>query len=334
MPGAQRLAAEPRGFDQGAEPHPARVGQHLEPVADEDAVLSRQGDDVGDGRQRDVVEEVQRQIGREAEGGDERLRQLERDAGAAEILVLRRAVGAARIEHRASGRQRLPGEMVVGDDDLDPRRARRGDAVHRRDAAVAGNDHAGPDPLRLGEPRGTEVIAVLEAMRHEGVHRRPRFAQHARQQGRGALAVDVVVAVDQNRPVLAHGARQDLHRDAHVGPAQRIGEAFELGTEERLGECGRREAALYQDGGERFGDVQLGGQRAGRRGVGRSRERPAGGNHSLLYNRTPHASQASIVAPRWISARRCVGTAVKQLPQEPPCRAKSASGALPRRMRS
>jgi len=303
-------------------------------VADEDTVFPREGDDVGDGRQRDIIEEVERQVFRETEAAHERLGQLERDAGAAQILVLRRAVGPARIEDGAGGRERVAGQMVVRDDDLHPGRARGRDRVHRGDAAIAGDDDAGADALRLGESRGAEVIAVSQPVRDEGVHGGPRLAQHARQQGRGALTVHVVVAVHENGPRIVNGALQDFYCHAHVGPAQRIGEAFELGAEERLGERRRAEAALHQDGGERLGDVQLGGQRAGRRGIGWRGERPTRGNHSLEYNRTPQASQASIVAPREIRARRWVGTAVKQLPQEPPCSANNGSGALPRRMRS
>ncbi len=92
----------------------------------------------------------------------------------------------------------------------------------------------------------------------------------------------------------------------------RIAQPLEIGTEERLGSLGGREAALYQDRGQRLGDVEIGGEGRGQVAVGRRRDGPPGGDHSLAYSSTPHASQLSIDAPRWISARRCVGTAVKQ----------------------
>src|ERR1051326_7915888 len=78
------------------------------------------------------------------------------------------------------------------------------------------------------------------------------------------------------------------------------------------GEVRRREAALHQDRGQRLGNVEVGGERRRETRVGRRRDRPAGGDHSRAYSSTPQASQPSIDAPRWINARRWVGTAVKQ----------------------
>src|SRR6185312_1817456 len=114
----------------------------------------------------------------------------------------------------------------------------------------------------------------------------------------------------------------------------RVRQTLEVGAQKRLGEIRRPEPALYEQGGECIGDVQLRRQRPRRICVSLLRDNPARWDHSLAYNNTPQASQPSIVAPRWISALRCVGTAVKQLPHELPCSGKIASGALPRRMRS
>src|SRR5207244_11270003 len=63
---------------------------------------------------------------------------------------------------------------------------------------------------------------------------------------------------------------------------------------------------------ERLRDVEVGREGCRELWIGRRRDRPAGGDHSGAYRSTPQASQPSIDAPRWIRARRCVGTAVKQ----------------------
>src|SRR5204862_1953636 len=114
----------------------------------------------------------------------------------------------------------------------------------------------------------------------------------------------------------------------------RIGQALELWAEKRPGELRGGEAALHQDRRQGLGDVQVGGEGGREPRVGGRRDGPASGDHSRAYNSTPQASQPSIDAPRWIRARRCVGTAVKQWPQASPCSAYNASGALPRRIRS
>src|SRR5213593_1878428 len=98
-----------------------------------------------------------------------------------------------------------------------------------------------------------------------------------------------------------------------------IGQSLEIGSEKRLRGFGGNQTALHQNRGQRLGDPELGCERARRVGIRVGCENPPGRNHSLAYNNTPQASQPSMVAPRWISALRCVGTAVKQFPHELPC---------------
>ena len=73
--GGERLALEPRGADQRAQPEVLRLGEHLEPVAREDAVLAAQRRDVGDRRERDEVEHPEDEVLVAAErAGDARAR--------------------------------------------------------------------------------------------------------------------------------------------------------------------------------------------------------------------------------------------------------------------
>ena len=99
-----------------------------------------------------------------------------------------------------------------------------------------------------------EVIAVAQPVRHKGMDGRAGAAQDTREHRGAALTVDVVVTVHQDRPAIAHGAHEDVQRLRHVGPGMRIGEALEIGTQERLGEPRLGQATLYQNRSERFGD--------------------------------------------------------------------------------
>ena len=318
--GLDRFARQARRVDQRAHAGPAGVGQHLEPVAHQDAILAGEGHDVGHGRQGHEVEKMERQVGREAERGHERLRQLERHPRAAEVLVLRGAVDPARVEHGRGGRKDVAGEVVIGHDHVDPRRAGGADGLDGGDAAIARDDEARTHAPRFREAGRAEVVAVAQPVRHERVHGGARAPEHPREQRRRALAIHVVVAVHEDRHPAAHRGRHQGDGRAHVRPGERVAQALELGPQERLGDLRGGEATLHQDGRERLGDAEIGGERRDELRVRPVRERPAGGDHSLAYSSTPQASQPSIEAPRAISARRCVGTAVKQWPQASPWR--------------
>ena len=181
---------------------------------------------------------MQRQVRREAEHRYEGLRQFEGDTGTAEILVLRLAVGAARIEDRVRGRELIAGQMVVGDDDINTRGTGGRDGRVRCYSTIAGDDQLRTDALGLCETCGPEVVAIADAMRHEGMHGPTGAAQDAREHRSGALAVHVVVAVDQDRPFLADRARQQLQRHGHIGEAMRVAEPLKIRAEEGFGGIG------------------------------------------------------------------------------------------------
>ena len=244
-------------------------------MAHEDAVLARQRHDVRDGRKRHVVEEMERQVLRQGQRPHQGLGELERDAGAAEVLVGGRAVRAPRIEHGAGRRQLVAGEVVIGDDHLDPGGPCRPDGLDGGDAAVAGDDEAGADALGGRQPRGPEVVAVAEAVRNERLDGGAGGAQHARQHGGGALAVHVVVAVHEDRMSGAHRTHHEVQGDPHVRPVEGVRQAGELRPQECL--CGRWSAvaALHQQRRERERNVQLRRERVCDCGIRRSGDGPA-----------------------------------------------------------
>ena len=182
---------------------------------------------------------MQRQVRRESQQLHQGLRQLEGDPGAAEVLLLRRAVGAARIEHRVRRRQLGARQVVIGHDDIDAGGTGGGDGGNGRDAAVTGDDHLRADALRFGKAGRPKIIAIANPVRHERIDRRARAPQDPSQHRRRALAVHVVVAVHQDRPLLADRADQQLHRSRHVGQAMRIAQALQVGPQEGFRGIGR-----------------------------------------------------------------------------------------------
>ncbi|PYO85770.1 MAG: hypothetical protein DMD65_00170, partial [Gemmatimonadetes bacterium] len=96
--GLERLPGQARRVEQRPHAGPVRVREQLQPVAHEDAVLPREGHHVRHRREGHEVEEMKRQVGRDPERRNEGLRQLERDARAAQVFVLRGTVGAQRVE--------------------------------------------------------------------------------------------------------------------------------------------------------------------------------------------------------------------------------------------
>src|SRR2546428_5267307 len=91
-------------------------------------------------REGDVVEEMERQIGRQAKHLNQRLGELEGDAGAAEVLVLRLAVGTPRVEDGVRGRQLVAWQVMVRHDDIHTGGTGGRDGSVRCYSTIAGDD--------------------------------------------------------------------------------------------------------------------------------------------------------------------------------------------------
>ena len=153
MRGASRKPTEPSSTAAGSTPA-TRISarspgfcvwaRRRRPSERERAVLVDERDDVGDGRERDHVEVP---VAERMLLAEQRLRELPDDAGAAEARE--RVVALQRRDDRAR-RELLGGPVMVGDDDLEPERARVLDLGDRGDAAVDGEHEV---EALLGEPR-------------------------------------------------------------------------------------------------------------------------------------------------------------------------------------
>ena len=222
-PGRERLPLHPRRADQRTDPRLGRDGvlHDAQPHLREHAVLTAQRRHVGDGAQCHQVEVLVRQVGIRSHRLAQRDRQLVGDPHRGQVLVHRRAIGAARVAHRQGGGQRPPGEMVIGDDHVDPRGDQVGDRARGAGTAVAGDHQGGPMPTRRRTAGRTEVVAV-GAGRHPGHHRTsPKGPQHPGEQRGGCHAVHVVVPMDEDHLAAANGGHQALHGTVGVGHGAR-----------------------------------------------------------------------------------------------------------------
>ncbi len=124
--GPQRFPRETCRLHQRPEPGPVRIPEHLEAVADENAVLARERHHVGHSGEGDIVEEVQWEVGRDPQGRRHRLGKFERHARPAQRLLDRRTIRPLWIEDGGCPGERGTGQVVVGDNHLVSRRAHRG----------------------------------------------------------------------------------------------------------------------------------------------------------------------------------------------------------------
>ncbi len=123
------------------------------------------------------------------------------------------------------------GQVVVGDDHVDPRGLQPVDRRVRARPAIARDDEARPACLRRAHARVAEVVAVRQPPRnerHDGAAERAERPHHER---RRADAVDVVVAVDENGLLVPYGARDALDRAIEVGELCRLVEMIEARPE-------------------------------------------------------------------------------------------------------
>ena len=131
-----------------------------------------------------------------ASAGQNRVRQFERDARAAEVRVRIVAIFAVRIDDGERGRKFGFGQVMVGHDHVDAEFVGARDGRSRANAVVDADDQ--PDSARRGlfHRRGLHSVAVVQAMRNVPARFRAGQFQRLFQNDCGGDSVDVVVAVD------------------------------------------------------------------------------------------------------------------------------------------
>ena len=149
------------------DPGPRLAPDPLQPEADDRPRLAEDRDEVGDAPDRGEVREVERGVRAAGLVGQEELGDLERDAAAGEASLRVLAVGALRVDDRERDRQLGRDPVVVGDEDVDPGRARR--------SAISG---------RLVVPQSTVTMTVAPG-RAARRRPRPRTARGLRRAGSG-----------------------------------------------------------------------------------------------------------------------------------------------------
>ena len=136
-----------------------------------------------------------------------------------------------RVDQRAV-RQIRAGAVVVGDDDVHAQFLGQRRHLHGVDAAVHGDEQAGI--LRQRAYGGfVEAVALAVAVGQVGANVRAQGFQVQVEDGRGAHAVHVVVAVDADALARLQRRAQAGNGPAHVREQQRVAQGLLAGGKER-----------------------------------------------------------------------------------------------------
>ena len=201
---------------QRAEAGAVGLGEASQAAPHQRAVLVGERDDVGDRRQRHQIGELVqcgRQHGRVAAvpARPQRLGELEHDACAAQVGEwIGRSRGGARGHDRGIG-QHVPRAVMVGHDDVESELAGASDRFGSGDAAVDRDQQAGATGGQRLDRLDRDPVTVLEATGEERLDVGVQQPQYLDGEGRGAHSVDVVIAVDDERPAGGDGV---LDQDA------------------------------------------------------------------------------------------------------------------------
>ncbi len=191
-------------------------------------------------------------------GFEQRLGQLECDARAAEVLARVGAVRLVGVEdgERLGQSHRRFGQVVVGDDEVEVEARgfiRGGEGA---DAGVHTDDEAHVLGRGAGEHLGLHAIAVAQAMRDVIADGATEDFDGRLEQDDRSGAVDVVVAVDEDRLARGDGLLDARDRCCHAVQGVGIEQVIERGMKELRGRSGIGDAALEQQGSDRYGNAR------------------------------------------------------------------------------
>ncbi len=230
------LGAEPGDF---LESDDSQFGGMTDPVQaelGEDPVLSPERNHVRDGAERDQVQVLVHEIGRQGAGPvlREPLHELQHDPDSRELLERVRAVAALRIQDRVRIGQHPERLVVVGHDHVDAVLLGELDLVRGGDAAIRGDDQADPPLLCHVDAADREPVAVADPVGNEVGDLPPELHERGGQKAGRGDAVDVVVPVDQDRFPLVDRLPYPRGGAVHVPHREGVQEPIHIGLEEIL----------------------------------------------------------------------------------------------------
>ena len=106
--------------------------------------------------------------------------------------------------------------MVIGDDDLEPARARVGDLLDRRDPAIHGEDEADAVLREPGKRVAGDAVAFLEPAREVPDHICAQLPEDEHGERGRADSVHVVVAVNADARAGPNRGPKAFDRSLHV----------------------------------------------------------------------------------------------------------------------
>ena len=198
-----RRPGEPRRIDQRGEPDPLAPPHRDQALGDEGAVEADEGHHVGDGAERDEIDEVEQvrlgprcipeaaaaQLAVHRDDGQEH------QADGGEMAERREIVVPVRIDDRRLG-QLLVGLMVVDDDGIEAEPRGFRERLEARGAAVDGDEELRAALGERADRLDVRPVALEDAVGNVEQRIEAAAAQEAREQRRRGRAVDVVVAED------------------------------------------------------------------------------------------------------------------------------------------
>ena len=233
-------SVEAGGGDQGFQAWPGRFTDPAEAFTDDDPVLVPQGNDIRHGRQGGKIQALLHAC-HTLEG----LADLERHAGAAQVRE--GIIPQQRVHDHVRFGNDFRGLVMVGDDHREAELLREGDLLHIGNAAVHGDkDLCLPGDL----PHGVRVQAIAFGMAgRDPVGEGSAFlVQDLHEDGSGADAVGVVIAVDEDGVAAGDGAAQQFHGLFHTGQEKGIVQVRKGGVQETLRFLLRCDAPGVQQG--------------------------------------------------------------------------------------
>jgi hypothetical protein len=254
-----RPAFKPAGVDEAPQTGVGNGPQSLEPLLDEDPVLSFEFGHVGhrpDGDELHVMGQAGGLAGLFEQGLDE----LEGDADARQVPVRIAGVLEDGVEDGDGLGQLFAGQVVVGDDDLHPAGPGLGDELHGLDAAVDADDEFRAPFDGHVDVMGLDAVALRQPLGNEIIHLGPQRLEGLIEHDHGQDAVDVVIAEDQDLLPVPDGPLDALDSRGHPFHEVGVMETFQAPEKEPPGRRDVEEAAVGQNCGQRERQVEGRGQ--------------------------------------------------------------------------